>query len=301
MDRFEAMQAFARTAELGSLSAAARAIDTSPASVSRLIAGLEDRLGARLIERTTRRLTLTESGRLYLERCRRILDELGEAEQAVAGLAGAPAGELRVSGPTLFGRHYLAAALPGFLARHPGVSLSLDLADRFVNLVEEGVDVAVRIGEPKDSSLIARRLGSFRRVVVAAPDYLLRDGEPARPEELAGRQCLRFTMLADAQEWRFARGPEQVSVKVGGRLRANNADAAIAAALNGGGITLASSWQVREHVRAGRLRLLLADWRTPEIVIQALYPSARHLSPKVRAFVDYLAERWREEDFGAAR
>src|SRR5262249_41862661 len=210
-------------------------------------------------------------------------------------------GRARVTGAPCCGRHYVAGAMPGFLARHPGVSLSLDLQDRFVNLVEEGFDLAVRVGEPIDSSLIARRLGTFRRVVAAAPDYLLRQGEPARPEHLAERQCLRFTMLADAQEWRFARGPEQVAGKVGGRFRANNADAAIQAALAGGGIVLASSWQVREHVRAGRLRLLLPDWRTPEIAIQALYPSARHLSPKVRAFVDYLVERWQDEDFGAAR
>jgi DNA-binding transcriptional LysR family regulator len=297
-DRLTQITTFVRVAELGSLSAAARALNLSLASVSRQIASLEDRLGARLLERTTRRLALTEGGRAYLERGRRILADLVEADLAVSQFQSEPIGNLMISGPTLFGQHYLSAAIPEFLARHPRVGVTLDLSDRFVNLVEEGIDVAVRIGEPADSSLIARRLGSFRRVPCAAPDYLAARGMPTHPSELAEHDCILATMMQPADEWRFARGQERVSVRVGGRLRASNGDAALQGALGGAGIVLAQSWQIRALVQSGRLRVLLGEWQGPEIAIQALYPSARHLSPKVRAFVDFLAERWRGEAFG---
>jgi DNA-binding transcriptional LysR family regulator len=297
-DHLSQLSTFVRVAELGSLSAAARALSVSLASVSRQIAVLEDRLGARLLERTTRRLALTEGGRTYLERARRILAEVVEADLAFSQFQSEPVGNLMVSGPTLFGQHYLSAAIPAFLARHQRVGVVLDLSDRFVDLVEEGIDVAVRIGEPADSSLIARRLGSFRRVVCAAPAYLAVRGAPAHPEALIDHDCVLATMMQPADEWRFVRAGERVVVRVAGRLRASNGDAALQGALGGAGIVLAQSWQIRDHVRAGRLKVLLDDWQTPEVAIQALYPSARHLSPKVRAFVDFLAERWRGEAFG---
>jgi DNA-binding transcriptional LysR family regulator len=297
MDRFAAMATFAKVVENGSLSAAARALNLSLASVSRQLAALEEQLGARLMNRTTRRLALTEGGRAYYERCRRILGDLAEAESALSQYQATPTGRLIVSAPMLFGRHYLAPALPGFLARYPQVTIELTTIDRFVNLVEEGIDVAVRIGALSDSSLVARRLGAFRRCVCASPRYLSARGMPREPADLAGHDCLAFSMLIDADRWRFGVDGREVAVPVAGRLRSNNQDALIDAALAGAGIVLAPSWLVRRHVAAGRLRVVLEAFEPPPTPIHAVYPHARLLSAKVRAFVDYLVASWSEEDF----
>ena len=292
------MGVFVAVVEGGSLSAAARRRNTSLATISRQLATLEDHVGARLIERTTRQMNPTESGRTYFERCKRILGEVEEAEGALSSVRSVPSGVLAVSAPILFGDRYLAPLLPEFLRRFSKVSVELSLLDRYVNLVEEAIDVAIRIGMLTDSSLVARRLGAFRRVVCAAPDYLHRLGEPRSPSDLSDHDCILFTALVDATHWHFL-GPDgrETNVRVGGRLAANNADAALHAALGGAGLVLAPSWQVRDHVRAGRLKVVLRAYEPPEIPIHILYPQARLLSAKVRAFIDFLTEAWRAEDF----
>ena len=302
MDRLDAMAVFVAIAEAGSLSAAARRLDVPLTSVSRKLAALERALDARLVSRTTRRLALTEEGRTYFERCKRILGDVEEAELALGESQSTPAGRLVVSAPTLFGRVCLAPLVPKFLVAHRRVDLDLDLSDRYVDLVDEGVDVALRIGRLADSSLVARRLGEFRRVVCGAPDYLARRGTPKAPDDLAAHDCIAFTMLQERSEWHFAGADgREIAVRVPARLRANSADAVLEAALGGGGLALAPSWQVREHVRAGRLKLVLARFATRPAPIHALYPHARLLSAKTRAFVDFLAAAWAKRDFDLRR
>jgi len=298
MDRLAAMATFAKVVEAGSLSAAARTLNISLAAVSRQLAALEERLGARLMNRTTRRLALTEGGRAYYERCRRILGDVDEAESALSQFHAEPAGRLAVSASVLFGQLFVGPLLPDFLARFPRVAVDLTLVDRFVNLLEEGFDVAIRIGALADSRLVARRLGDFRRVVCASPAYLRAHGAPREPKDLAQHACLTFSMLADADAWRFSVGGREVAVPISGPLRSNNQRALIDAAMAGVGLFLAPSWLVREPVAAGRLAIVLAGFEPAPTPIQAVYPHARLLSAKVRAFVDYLAVRWENEDFG---
>jgi DNA-binding transcriptional LysR family regulator len=298
MDRLAAMATFARVVETGSLTAAAGALRTSLASVSRQLAALEEQLGARLLNRTTRRLSLTEGGRNYYERCKRILGDLEEAEAALSRFQAAPSGHLVVSGSVMFGQRFLAPALPGFLARHPQISVDLQLADRFVNLVEEGVDAAVRIGGLVDSSLVARRVGQFRRVVCASPGYFERQGTPRLPADLSRHGCLIYSSLADAERWRFRVDGREVVVPVTARLRSNNQDVLLRAALHGTGIMLATSWLVRDQVAAGAVQVALTAYEPPPTPIHIVYPHARFLSAKTRAFIDYLAAAWRDTDFG---
>jgi DNA-binding transcriptional LysR family regulator len=297
MDRLSAMAVFVKIVEAGSLTAAARATGGSLAAVSRQLAQLEDRLGVRLLQRSTRKLSLTEGGRGYFERAKRILGEVEEAELLLAEAESAVAGRLVVSAPVLFGRLHVAPAIAGFLAAYPQVALELLLEDRYVDLIAESVDVAVRIGELGDSSLIARKLGEFRRVVCAAPDYLARHGRPRRPDELAQHGCLVFSMLADATLWHFREGARELAVRVTGRFRSSNADAVLTAAIGGAGIALAPSWQVREAIAAGRLLTLLEEFALPAIPIHALYPTARYRAPKIRAFGDHLARLWSRDPF----
>lgn len=299
MDRFAAMSTFVAIVDAGSLSAAARRLQSSAAAVSRQLAALEEELGARLINRTTRRLTLTEGGRSYYERCKRILGDLGEAEAALSVHQVAPAGRLIVSAPVPFGSRFLAPVLADFMRQYPQVDIDLSLTDRFVNLVEEGIDVAVRIGARGDSSLIARRLGSFRRVVCGAPAYLADLGEPREPADLARYKCLIFTRLFDAYEWHFAKGGRELPVRVSASLRADSLDVIMQAALDGAGLCLANSWQIREHVAAGRLKVLLRDYELPEVPIHIVYPHARLLSAKARAFIEFVVERCAKEDFAS--
>lgn len=301
MDRLAAMTAFVRVVEAGSLSAAARALNTSLASVSRQLAALERRLGARLMNRTTRRIALTEGGRAYYERSKRVLADIEEAEAALSQHQAMPSGRLVVSAPIAFGQVYLAPIIAGFLARHPRVAIDLSLADRFVNVVEEGIDVAVRVGTLADSSLIARRLGTFRRVVVASPAYLKSHAAPRRPTDIAGHDCLSFSMLIDPVRWHFVADGKEIAVPIAPRLRSDNQLALRQAAIDGAGLLLASSWFVREAVAAGRLQVVLDAFETPVVPIHVVYPHARLLSAKVRAFVDYLAAAWAGEDFAAVR
>jgi len=279
-----AMLVLAAVVEEGSFSGAARRLGLSKASVSREIAGLERRLGAQLLRRTTRRMSLTEMGEAFHERCRRVAEEAEAAELSVGHLQAEPRGQIRVAAPMSFGHRELAPRLSRFLDRHPQVRVDLDLTDRRVDLVREKFDLSVRIGRPREQTLVLRRLCPVRGLVCAAPAYLERAGTPAEPEDLARHECLDYG--PPPRRWPF-RGGE---VRVQGRLNADNGDALRAAALAGLGIVRLPSFLVADDVRTGRLVPLLPGHFAGGTAVYAVYPESRYLSPKVRAFVDWLAE-----------
>lgn len=290
MNRLAGMDVFVRVVDDGSFSAAARTLGQTPSAVSKQISALEDRLGTRLLSRTTRRLVLTEAGRTLLDRARPILEAMGEAEGSVTALSDAPRGVLKINIPVAFGEAHIAPILPGFLARYPEIRLLVGQSDRFVDLVEEGIDVAVRVAELKDSSLIARRLAPMRRIVCAAPSYLERYGRPTKPEDLSGHNCLSFIEKTHQMDWRFGSVADQQSVAVSGSLSANATETLRQAALAGVGIVRLSNYVVMRDLRAGALVRLLVDYEVSESSVYAVFPASRHLSPKTRAFVDYLVE-----------
>jgi DNA-binding transcriptional LysR family regulator len=296
MDRFAELAAFVRTVDRGSQAAAARELGVTPAMVGRYIRALEDRLGARLLNRTTTTQSLTEAGAALHARAIAVLEQLEAAEDVVADRQAEPRGILRVSAPMSFGVRYLAAAVAGFGAQHPELRVELAMNDRVVDLVDEGYDLALRIGRLADSSLIARRLAPCRVVACAAPAYLARHGPPAHPTDLRRHDCLLYAYAAGGAVWRFhgADGHE-TQVEVGGTFVANNGDAVLAAAIEGAGVLMQPSFIVGDALRDGRLVRVLPDWGLPELTINAVYPSARHLSPKVRRFVDFLAARFAGE------
>jgi DNA-binding transcriptional LysR family regulator len=290
MDRIDAMQAFVAVADLKGFAPAARKLGLSPSAMTRLIAALEDRLGARLLQRTTRSVTLTDAGSRYLERVRRILGDIEEAEAAAEGERTRPSGRLVVSAPVGFGRLHVSPVLSAFLKRYPEVSGELRLEDRIVNLVEDGVDLAVRIGHLPDSSLVARHVGEMRRIVVASHGYLKRRGEPKRPEAIASHQTIQFGVMAAAPEWHFVENGREIAVASAPRLVTNSADAAIQYAEQGGGLTRVLAYQAAEAIKAGRLRMVLQKFERPPVPIHIVYPTSRLLSAKVRAFIDLVAE-----------
>jgi DNA-binding transcriptional LysR family regulator len=298
MDRVAAMTTLVRVVQAGSLSAAARSLDMSLPSVSRQIDWLEEHLGTRLLVRTTRHLTLTEGGGTYYEQAKRILAAIEEAEITLSAQHATPSGRLIVSAPVLLGRLHLAPLVPEFLARFPRLTVDLLLLDRVVNLVEEGIDVAIQPGPLEDSALIARKLGAFRRVVCAAPSYLQRRGEPKQPQDLENHDCIVFTLLDSAQEWCFRTEAGDVKVPVSGRLRANNHDATVVAALGGAGLALGPSWMVRDDILAGRLIPVLQDFEPRATEVYALFAHLHLMSAKVRAFTDFLVERCVIEELG---
>ena len=288
-----AMALFARVVEAESFTAAARAQGLSKSAVSKQIARLEDRLGARLLNRTTRRLSLTEAGSAFYEACQKVVAEAESAEQAVTHLAAAPRGQLRVNAPMSFGQLHVAPMLPEFLGACPELSLDLDLNDRQVDLVEEGYDVAIRIGVLDDSSLIVRRLAPSRNILCAAPAYLEAHGHPSVPADLTEHNVLLYSYRTRGSVVRLRGSGGERSVTVRGRLRVNNGDALLAAALGGLGIAFLPSFIVGDALRAGDLQCLLPDWRdAAEAGVHAVYPASRNLSPKVRVFVDFLSRRF---------
>ena len=293
MDRLAAMTAFARVAETRSFSEAARRLGATKSAVSRQVSALEAELGARLLHRTTRSLTLTEAGRDYFDRVTRILADVEEANRSVSHLQAAPRGRLRVNAPMSFGIRHLAPALPDFLTRHPEVEVDMSMNDRFVDLVDEGYDVAVRIGRLADSALIARKLAPLHRVVCASPGYLAARGVPETPGDLAGHDCLSYTNMSQTEEWSFA-APDgrPIAVTIRGRLRVNNGDALRMAALGGLGLVYQPTFIVGPDLQTGRLVPVLADYVHQDGGVYAVYPHSRHLTPKVRSFVDFLAERF---------
>jgi DNA-binding transcriptional LysR family regulator len=300
MDRLSAMATFVKVVELGSLSGGARSMSLPLTSVSRQVNGLEEHLGARLLVRTTRRLSLTEEGRTYYDYAKRILSEVEEVELVLARHRSEPTGRLVVGTPVLFGRLVIAPLLPKFLAAHPRLTVDLTLVDRFVNLVEEGFDIAIQLGSLEDSSLMARKLGTVHRVVCAAPSYLKQHGEPQTPSDLEAHDCLLFTLLDADQQWRFNTGPGEIAIPVSGRVRSNNADALLIAALGGAGLIRAPYPQVHTYIESGQLKIVLREFEFLPAPIYALYPHARLISPKVRAFMDLLIERFASREFSTA-
>jgi len=289
MDVLAGMRTFRAVAEAGSFSAAARSLSITTAWASKLVSQLEEHLGAQLLVRTTRRLSLTDTGRLYLDRCTQLLDDLDEAERSVGRLQAAPRGRLRVSAPMSFGLRRLAPLLPEFQRRFPEVELDVVLNDRVVDLVEEGIDVAVRIGASlEDSTLTARKLGTGERIVCASPAYLRSQGTPRHPRELARHRCLRYSVHAAPGTWDFEGLDGRVSVDVRGPLQINNSIALRTAAVAGVGILLAPDFVVAEDLRDKRLRRILPEWTPSGYKVFAVSPPTRFATPKARAFVELL-------------
>lgn len=294
MDRFQAMTVFAKVAEAGGFAGAARQLNMSPPSVTRVVAGLEDALGTRLLHRTTRAMKLTEAGERYLEDCRRILAELQQAEAAAAGSYLAPVGTLTVSAPVLFGRMHVMPILSAFLERHPKVTGRALFVDRMTSLVEEGIDVAVRIGHLADASYAATRVGSMRQIICAAPSYLRQHGTPQTPANLARHCLIGVTSAWSAHEWRL--GPAgDVAVRIEPRLYSNTNDAAIAAAVSGFGLTRVPAYQVAKELASGDLRPILEEFEPEPLPIHVVHAERQHAPAKVRQFVDLCVERLRAD------
>lgn len=296
MDRLTAMAAFVAVAELQGFAAAARRLRISPPVVTRLVAALEEQLSIRLLQRTTRSVTITDAGARYLERARRILADVDDAERTARAERTDPTGRLVITAPDVFGRREVAPLVCDFLAKYPAVTGELILADRLVNLVEEGVDVAVRIGVLRDSSLRVRAVGATRRVVVASPAYLAARKRPRSPADLDAHTLVHFTSLSPAPEWRFHRRGRETRVPITPRLVTNSADAAIGHAARGGGLAMALSYQVKELVTAGKLEILLAGYEPPPLPIQLVYAGGRLHAANIRAFIE-LAAATRNWDF----
>ncbi len=282
MDRLDTMRAFVAVADLRSFTEAARRLRLSPAAVTRAVAVLEDRLGLSLLTRTTRSVKLTQGGAVYLEACHRLLDDFDAAERLVRGEQATPRGTLTVAAPLMFGRLHVLPLVAEMLRAHPELRIRLLLSDRTVHLVEDGIDVAVRIGDLPDSALTAFKVGEIHRVVVASPAYLAARGTPATPAALGGHDLIAFEGIGATNEWRFAGG---IGVRVEPRLAVNSADAAIAAAEGGLGVTRTLSYQVHASVAEGRLRRLLEDFAPPAMPVHVVHPALRLGSANVAAFV----------------
>lgn len=286
MDRTAAMTAFVAVAEARRFTTAARSLRTSPSAVTRLIAALEDHLEVRLLQRTTRSVALTEAGERYLERARRVLAELADAEAAARSAQVAPAGRLAIAAPNVFGRLHVAPLVAELLAMHPAITAELALSDRNASLVDDGIDVAVRIGNLADSSLHARAVGKTRRVVVGSPAYLAAHKRPRGPDDLARHRLLQFTGLG-GETWQL----DDRAIAIAPRFASNSADAVIELALAGEGLAMVLSYQVADAIRDGRLEVVLAKHAPPPVPIQLVYPSARLLSATTRAFLELAAKR----------
>lgn len=295
MDKFRAMAIFVRIVEAGSLSAAAERLDISLTAVVRSLAGLERVLGVRLLNRTTRRIALTDEGREYFERCRRLLAEVEEAETLLSARQVKPAGKLAVTAPVMFGRLHVGPVLTGFLAAYPEIRADLLLLDRVVDLLDEGIDVAIRIGQLPESSLVAIALGATRRIVCASPEYLQRHGIPATPADLVGHRRVRFTGLTPGAEWEFGGKGGTVRVAVADILATNQVDAALDACRQGLGCGCFLAYQARDLLASGQLTRILADFEPAPVPVSLAYPHSRLLSSRVRAFVDWAVPRLREQ------
>ncbi|WP_298106275.1 LysR family transcriptional regulator [Bradyrhizobium sp.] len=290
MNRIDAMQAFLAVADLEGFAPAARRLGLSPSAVTRLIAALEERLGARLLQRTTRSVALTDAGQRYLARVRRILADVEEAEASIQDERTRPSGRLVVSAPIGFGRLHVSPVMSEYLKRYTEVSGELRLTDHMINLIEDGVDLAVRIGHLPDSSLVARQVGEMRRVVVASPGYLKARGEPKTPEAIASHQTVQFGATAASLDWRFVREGRDIRIGSVPRFITNSADAAIQYAVKGGGLTRVMAYQAADALKRGRLKIVLAKFEQSPLPIHVVYPTQRLLSAKVRAFIDLVLE-----------
>jgi DNA-binding transcriptional LysR family regulator len=294
MDKLLAMTTFVRIVDGGSLTAAANALGTSPPTVVRTLAALERQLGVSLLNRTTRRIHLTDAGARYLERCRVILSEVQDAEAKLSYSLAEPQGRLAVTASVLFGRRYVAPIVSEFIRRHKDVNVEMLFVDRVVNVVEEGLDVAVRIGHLRDSSLVAIRIGEVRRVVCASPKYLRRHGIPRVPQEIRGHLCVRHIGLSPRNEWSFRVGRRATSVPITCALASNEIDSALAACANGLGLGMFLSYQTAPYRRSNKVRYVLEEFETEPVPVQVVYPHTRRLSTTVRAFVDECVRKLRQ-------
>lgn len=294
MDRLRAFEVFVAVVGKGGFAKAAAALNTSPANVTRYVAELETYLGVRLLNRTSRRLSLTEAGQAVVDRGRAILDEVTELEALAGAATVRPRGRLRINVPLSFGITHLAPLWPEFMRLYPDVTLDISLIDRVVDLVEEGYDLGIRISRAGGQSHVARRLAVSRNIICAAPDYLERRGHPLVPADLARHDCIIYTPAVMAEEWRLTDGQgREHPVRVNGAMLTNNGDTARAAALAGMGIIWQPTFLIGEDLRAGRLLPLLPGYRLPDIDVLAIYPTRRHLSAKVRVMVDFLADAFK--------
>lgn len=289
MDKFQEMRVFAGVVDAGSFVGAADALGMSKAAVSRHVSDLEQRLGVRLMQRTTRKLSLTQEGEVFLSRCRDILASIEESEAELSTRAASASGLLKVSVPVSFATKHLAPLWSDFLAMHPRLTLDVHLADRLVDLVDEGFDLAVRIARLPDSSLVSRKLAATRLVLCAAPSYLRRRGTPQHPDDLAAHDVIGYSLLSTPGQW-MLQGPDgPVTVKIKPRLWTNNGDTSVAAAVRGAGIDLQPTFLIADELADGRLVQVLPAWQAVELGIYAVYPSRKFVLPKVRALVNFLA------------
>jgi DNA-binding transcriptional LysR family regulator len=290
MDKFLEMKVFSAVVDAGSFTGAAHALDMSKAAVSRYVGELEERLGLRLLHRTTRKLSPTSEGEIFHARCRELLDNLDEAEAEITSRSGEASGLLKVNVPVTFGVMHLAPLWPSLLERHPKLALDLTLSDRVVDLVEDGFDLAVRIGQLPASSLITRRLASTRMVLCASPAYLARRGTPLRPEELLQHDIISYSLFSTGENWSFTGPDGEASVKVVPRVRTNSGDTCRAAALQHQGLILQPTFMVGADLEAGTLLEVMPGYRSIELGIHAVYPSRKFVSPRIRVAIDFLVD-----------
>ncbi|CAN7723413.1 LysR family transcriptional regulator [Pseudoduganella sp. LjRoot289] len=295
MDRLHLMTVFVAVGEEESFAGGARRLGMSPPAVTRAIAALEERLGVRLLERTTRHVRVTEAGQRYLDDARRIIAEADEADEAAAGSNAAPRGHLSVTAPVLFGRHYVTPGIVDYLRRYPGMEVNAMFVDRVTNMMEEGIDVGVRIGELPDSSMRAVPVGHVRRVICAAPSYLAAYGAPQTPEQLAQHTIVQSAGSSTPPDWRFASAGRVQSLRFQPRLVVNSNDAAIEAVRQGFGVTRLLSYQAAPLLASGELQLVLEDYATPGIPVNIVHRDSRQGSVRIRSFVDLMAGRLRAE------
>lgn len=295
MDRFAAIQAFVAVVDAGSFVRGADAIGQSKAGVSRYVGELEAQLGVRLLQRTTRRLSLTEAGEVFHQRCKDLLEQLAEAEAEITVHSGSAVGQLKINAPVTFGQVHLAPLWPAFMSQHPSVALDVTLVDRFVDLVEEGYDLAIRIARLPSSSLISRRLTSTRLLLCASPAYLREHGTPGHPSELAAHSIVSYSLLSMGENWEFAGPDGPVIARVNARLRTNSGETCCAAALRHQGLVLQPSFLVAPWLQSGELVEVLPQFRSIELGIYAVYPSRRHVTAKVRLMIDFLVAAFRAQ------
>ena len=293
MDRFNELKVFVSVAENGGFAKAAARLRSSPPAVTRTVAALEQRVGVQLFNRTTRMVSMTEAGRRFLEHARRILTDLDVAESELAGESTMPSGHLTITSPVTMGRMMLPSIVTDFLHAHPHVTAKVLLFDRITNLIEEGVDVGLRVGQLPDSSLIARQVGEVGRILVASPAYLSKHGRPKDPTDLKRHSMIAFTGLLPSREWVFGEAKTARRITLKPRFEINDAAAAIAAAEGGGGITIALSYMVARQIGERRLQQVLGSFAPSAVPVQLVYPESRLVAPKVRAFVDYAAPKLR--------
>lgn len=294
MDQLGAMRAFVRVVQMGSFSAAAREQDTTQATISKKVAALEKKLGAKLLSRTSRELSLTEVGADYYENCVIILSELDEAEAQVRSQIALPSGVLRVAAPVVFGRQFMAPILVEFLNAYPEIKVDLMLNDKHIDLIADGVDVAIRAKQLEDSTLVARHLFNNPLVVVASPEYLQKNTKPQNPDELKNHNCIVYSMLKSINIWHFEQGNNNISVPVTGSFRCDNGDVILQLVLDGAGIAQLPVWMVDEHIRSGKLAMVLEGYISKPLPFNAIYPQNRYVPLKVRCFIEYLKQKLAE-------